>query len=114
MAVLEPGMVEYCTLEQDVAQDDFDSGTFVVAVTEATAAPRGMNKELLVNLDSAEVVQVDRKPALDLSCSVAEGWVAAAGEMLGGSALGRRTWRCTWSMDSFIDLINGWHHCLRK
>jgi hypothetical protein len=80
MAVLAPGQVEYCTLKQGVTQDDFDNGTFVVAVTEATAVPRGINKELTINLDAAEVVQIDRKPTLDISCSVAQGWVAAAGE----------------------------------
>jgi hypothetical protein len=81
MAMLAPGQVEYCTIKQDVTQDDFDNGTFVVAVTNATAAPRGANKELLINLDAAEVVQVDRTPALDVSCSVKQGWVAAAGEI---------------------------------
>jgi hypothetical protein len=80
MAVLSPGQVEYCTIKQDVTQDDFDNGTFVVAVTEAQAVPRGISKELTVNLDAAEVVQIDRTPALDVSCSVAQGWVAAAGE----------------------------------
>jgi hypothetical protein len=87
MAVLVPGQIEYCTLKQDVTQDDFDNGTFVVAVTEAAAVPRGVNKELAINLDSAEVVQVDRIPAMDLSCSVKQGWVSAAGELARGCLL---------------------------
>lgn len=82
MAELAPGQVEYCTIKQDVTQDDFDNGTFVVAVTDAAAVPRGVNKELLINLDAAEVVQVERTPALDVSCSVKQGWVSAAGELL--------------------------------
>jgi hypothetical protein len=80
MAVLSPGQVEYCTIKQDVTQDDFDNGTFVVAVTEAKAVPRGIVTKLTINLDAAEVVQIDRTPALDISCSVAQGWVAAAGK----------------------------------
>jgi hypothetical protein len=79
-ALLEPSGVARCSMTRTLTQDAFDAGLVTLDAAAATANPRGPVTALVSIPSDSAAMPLNQTAAMDLSASVNQSYVAAAGD----------------------------------